>query len=129
MRVGIFEIPASGLDVGAILGPVGRLAALFFEQPLDGGDRDGRLGIDACFGEGVEGDAGVPDGGEAGLNADEFGVGGPFGGGGSRRTFLGIVGGIVGVIDEEVFEECFWASSTSRVIVGITRARQKTMRI
>ena len=102
--VGVFEEPAGGFDVGGVFGPVGGGAAFFGEEPVDGGGGDGGVFGEAGFGEGVEGDAGVPDGGEAGLDADVWGVGGTVGGGGAGGAFLGIVGGVVGVVDEEVFE-------------------------
>ena len=66
-----FEVPAAGFDgVFDVGGPVAWLSAFFFEEPGGTALHGVVGGIEAGLCEGVGGDACVPDGGEAGLDAD-----------------------------------------------------------
>ena len=104
MRIGEFKEPAGSfieIDAGAVPGPIGTDAAFFFQQPANGGfDLEVRR-IDLRFGQGVHGDAGVPDGRDAGLDADG-----------------------VAFLDEEI-EDFLVAFDHQRMIFGIAEAMEE----
>lgn len=66
-----FEVPPAGLDFTVdVVFPVAGESAFFGDEPVDGFFHFGVGDVHAGIGEGVGGDAGIPDGGEARLNAD-----------------------------------------------------------
>src|ERR1700731_3464949 len=67
-----FEGPATGLGVFVFYLPIAGAENLFGQNPVSGLDQRGVVGSYAGFFEGDHGDGSVPDGGNAGLQANGF---------------------------------------------------------
>ena len=64
------EVPAAGLGLGNLHGPVALVADFFGEHPVGGLDHARIVARHAGFAERVDGLRGIPDGRDAGLHAE-----------------------------------------------------------